>query len=68
MALTNSFMLAELHMISPEHQGDADISASIQLYRRLSPKSTLQDSQSYQNSFPDLTQWASWASHGWLGE
>lgn len=59
-------MLAELHMISPEQLEDADISTSIQLFRRLSPK--LKSQESYQNSFPDLTRWASWASHGWLGE
>lgn len=66
MALANSYMLAELHMISPEQQQEVDVSASIKLFRRLSPRSSPQ--QPDQNSFPNFTQWASWGSQGWLGE
>jgi hypothetical protein len=66
LALTNSFMLAELHMISPEQQDEPDISSSIQLYRRLVPSSRVQAAQ--ESSFPNSGQWGKWGAQGWLGE
>jgi hypothetical protein len=66
LGLTNSFMLAELHMISPDQQEQEDVSASIQLFRKLAPTSKEQSER--KSAFPDLGQWGKWGAQGWLGE
>jgi hypothetical protein len=67
LLLTNSYMLSELHLISPEQQLDDDFTPSLQLFRRLSSVSTPQDKH-YKSDFPRLNQWAGWGTQGWLGE
>lgn len=59
--LTNAFLMAELHLLSPDFQGDAH--QSVHVLRRLARPHSIFDSELIQNA----SQWINWGSRGWLG-
>lgn len=60
--LTNAFLMAELHLLSPDFQGDAH--QSVHVLRRLArPHMLLGGSEVIENT----SQWINWGARGWLG-
>lgn len=60
--LTNAFLMAELHLLSPEFQGDAH--QSVHVLRRLArPHMLFGGSEVIENT----SQWINWGARGWLG-
>lgn len=65
--LSVSYLIAELHMISPDQQDSNDVAPSLQFFRRLSSPLAHNAPQN-QTDFPAVDRWARWGSQGWLGE
>ena len=59
--LTNAFLMAELHLLSPEFEGD--VHQSIHVLRRLARPHSIFGSESIQSA----SQWIDWGARGWLG-
>jgi hypothetical protein len=58
--LTNAFVLAELHMLSPDYSGN--VHDSLRLFRKLAKKNIIIPSNA-----PDPGAWTMWGTRGWLG-
>ncbi|PWN37553.1 uncharacterized protein FA14DRAFT_176843 [Meira miltonrushii] len=59
--LTNAFLMAELHLLSPDFQGDAH--QSVHVLRRLARPHSVFGTQMIESA----SQWVNWGSRGWLG-